>query len=395
MEERLIRRAAIKYRQWMVEQSQNPPYTLKETTESRIAFAAEKMRQIQTWSQRFFRGYIPRIQHSLGKTGLQDVKHIGLLSSKPYENIATIMVPGLKTDIVNHLDTVVQIFKEIAKNKNKIIPLGLRETIEEISVITQTWKTMFKDNQLSVFIPKVFLSDGEEGVDLGDFWIHLNLTNPIEELTVTSTDEVSSANNYYHPHISDKELCTGDGEELMRVALCQGRLEDYFRIVEAILRTYNENSPHEHLREWYNPSHDGEFHCETCDEWRPDESEIWCNGCETQYCENCGSGGCYCAECGEWYCNECITGCTNCDTILCHNCMKSCENCHDNLCSSCTNECTLCQEVFCGTCVMPCDNCGDFVCEECLTECCRGCGRKLCSSCSEQDCGYLLKETNK
>jgi hypothetical protein len=129
---------------------------------------------------------------------------------------------------------------------------SLPEIIEEIRAINSNWPDVsFRNNKLYIKITKVILSDDNESVNLGDFNMVFDVHN---RLTVESIDQITAKEGACHPHINgSNELCTGDGQDAMSMALDQGRLEDYFRIVESIVRTYNDDSPYTHLREWYDP----------------------------------------------------------------------------------------------------------------------------------------------
>lgn len=318
---------------------------------------------------------------------------------------------------------------------------SLPAIIEEIRAINSNWPDVsFRNNKLCIKITKVVLTDENESVSLGDF----NMVFDIHKgLTVESIDQITSKDGAIHPHINDsKELCTGDGQDAMSMALDQGRLEDYFRIVESIVRTYNDDSPYTKLREWYDPDHDGEVYCESCGEWESEDNFISCHECDLIICQACSSDGGGSCNCGHWMCDSCLTVCEGCSTALCghcgvrcpdcgnmyceecikecdccgENCCKSClescqscdkevcvdcrlscPNCGDTVCTECMtedNKCSVCEEIVCNSCLTKCDECRKVVCNSCLHKCCDDCGRNLCEDCETEKCMFVEKIIN-
>lgn len=384
MNEKLIRRAAVKYRNWMVAESQQLAPAYKERILGHLNMITDRSNQMRTWIERFFRGTTQRIQIDPFNS---EVRYKGIVNPGVYKDIVTEMIPDLRKNITLHLEATGSMLKAAVKN-TPITPLSLREAIEEIRIVSKTWsKVKFRANTLSVLITDVTLCDEEE-VNLGSFWVNLDLTNPIEGLDIESVDEIQSEGGYYHPHVKHDNLCSGDGDLPMNDAICQGRLEDFFRVVEAILRTYNPESPHEELTEWYNPHHEGEFYCDRCEEWRDDDVSCWCDGCNTQYCDCCDVGGGCCTKCEEWRCSECSTTCNDCGGVVCKkcdNCDNFCENCKLDFCSSCMVTCVSCQFSYCASCTQSCASCGETACDECKVEC-SNCGDDCCPDCVDKNC---------
>ncbi|KKN91204.1 hypothetical protein LCGC14_0220720 [marine sediment metagenome] len=317
MNEKLIRRAAKKYRDWIVEKSQEINSVSEVTIRSYLETLYQKSEEMQKWSGRILKGIRQRVQKDTWKP---NALHMGLPNKSIYRGIANGMVPDLGRDIISYTKNVVSMLKDMTAGNDTIF-LSPKEAIEEIRIISQTWdKVEFRRNMLSVRINKVTLSDDKEEVELGDFWINLHLDNLPEGLTIQSINKVMSSRKFFHPHVKHDKLCTGDGTNMnngnpMGEALSEGRLEDYFRIVEAILRTYNKESPHEELVAWYDPgsedNHENEFHCVGCDEWCHCDDGLWCEGCSTIYCNDCADGV-ICIDCENWRCGECNTTCIGC-----------------------------------------------------------------------------------
>jgi len=407
MNDKLMRRAAIKYREWLMAQERSPVQSSRDNILNNIDRAKSKTDQVEKWASRFFKGSAIRIQQSPWDQRV----HEGIICPSVYKRIATDMIPELGEDAIYSLKHVLETIKSLAMKKVVIVP-SPREAIEEITAITNCWPDVeFKGGTLSVRIDAVSLEDEDEEVDLGDFWIHLDLHRPLDGLRIESISYVESENGFTHPHVYGSKLCIGAGRLPSVDALCQGRLEDYFLIVEAVLRTYNSMSPHEELRQWYNPSHEGKFYCEGCEEYRSEESSCWCEGCQTTTCEYCNEGGGCCTECGEWYCEECSNYCHGCEETLCNHCATGCDGCDENFCSSCMGSCEACDNKFCKGCTeTSCAHCGDTVCESCIATCgcckevccvncvedfCKECVTSICQGCSTtcDECGKVLCET--
>jgi hypothetical protein len=139
-----------------------------------------------------------------------------------------------------------------------------------------------------------------------------------------------------HPHVSDEHLCEGDGHLMIRKALEQGRLCDFFTMVVGILNTYNPDSPYVPLSDW-----DG-YSCYDCGYTMSREDSYYCERCENDFCSQCSS-----------YCQIC-------DTTICLGCAYACPICHNPVCSDCTTTCPECEQVLCNDCMD-----GREICEQC------------------------------
>lgn len=373
MNPKLVRRAAHMYRSWLVNQDKNYPETVQSTVVTNLEEAWEKLNQIRVWSNRFFNGTVNGNRRALEGTNV-------------YNDIAVSTIPELNADLAINLNRAIGVLKSAVGGKEVTPPTPL-EAIQEIWAICEEWDDVtFRDGKLSVLIENIHLEDGREEVALGSFWIEVDLRNPLNTLDIVSVDRIESTGGLYHPHVDGNNgLCSGDGGIPMKNAILQGRLEDYFRIVESILRTYNGGSPYEKLNEWYAPDHEDETYCVNCDEWRSNESTSSCNGCGYLTCEHCGDGGGSCLKCDEWYCDECISSCLNCGEGLCEQCANHCDQCKGSLCDECISQCKSCDEPFCEECIRSCTKCGNSVCNSCMVEC-STCKDELCQDCANSTC---------
>ena len=140
-----------------------------------------------------------------------------------------------------------------------------------------------------------------------------------------------------HPHVSNDILCEGEGSAVIKAALEEDRLCDFFMLVKGILNTYSPDSPYVSLEEW-----DGEP-CYECGYVMNRENSYYCNFCGHSFCEECTT---CCRGCDETVCAGCSSRCEICEEIICPNCVQKCPECGVHCCPSCLEEgiCPNCQE---------------------------------------------------
>ncbi len=405
MNDRLVVRAANHYRNWMRKNALEPIDEHREKIANQIKWLEGRSRHLGTWAKRFMAGMTPRVQVEVGKLS---ARHIGTPSPKVYADIATKMIPDIRDRMIQVLNKCSALMTSMVSEEAGVTP-GVKEVIQELTIVNNAWdEVTYQEGILSVNIGNVSLDDGNEEIDLGDFILRLNLDDPmgklvygegnhqIKGLLVEAVDPVEGATGYCHPHVRNGQLCEGDGGDIMQLALRQGRLEDYFRIVEATMNTYNESSPYEPLSDWYDPNREGQSCCDACGEWWSDDSTFYCSSCDACLCENCNTIS-ECRSCSEWYCDECIFGCKGCGESVCNGCSVNCSNCRNIYCKKCTTECSDCSNHSCQDCSAVC-SCDGEVCHECRKECCY-CGDTycndcltICEKCGEHACDSCLKE---
>jgi hypothetical protein len=93
-----------------------------------------------------------------------------------------------------------------------------------------------------------------EGIALGRFriclyWLQLYQTRAYEVIALEPTP-ASENDAVTHPHVYDKLLCPGEGALPIQAALAEGRMWDFFTLVNQILQTYNAGSAHIPLNRW-------------------------------------------------------------------------------------------------------------------------------------------------
>lgn len=173
-----------------------------------------------------------------------------------------------------------------------------------------------------------------EGVDLGRFEIELSwrgLGSRSTAYLVRSLDErhASSDSSLVHPHVRDEQLCEGEADAPIRLALRHGRILDFFTIVAQTLATYNAESADLALDRWEGVS---------------------------------------CADCGATTDDDCRSSCERCGADLCDDCCYGCTACGRTACSDCGAPCADCGEHHCQSCLAPCLDCGQLFCERALDE---------------------------
>jgi len=227
---------------------------------------------------------------------------------------------------------------EIGKPPTVADILGeLMQLEDEYGQLRYNWK----EKTLSVVTDPIVLED----VALGSFEIRLCLDR-IGQLYRDSPyyvialepNPAGSSEDVTHPHVSGERLCEGDGHLLIRKALEQGRLCDFFNLVIGILNTYNPDSPYVALSEW-----DG-YSCYDCGYTMNRDDSYYCEQCENDFCSQCSS---YCQICDTTLCLACAYECPGCQKPVCRQCVTICPECEEELCTDCMNEkqiCNHCQQ---------------------------------------------------
>lgn len=215
---------------------------------------------------------------------------------------------------------------------------SLRELAAELISLPQEFDETSIDwsaQEIVVRTPAVILSD----VNLGEFeirfrWSELGDSQPYRIISLSQTGD----DDVHHPHVQEETLCEGEGKIPINQALADGRLGDFFLLVQQILQTYNPGSAYVPLDRWWNSS------CADCDDSMSHDESRPCSICEHQICEYC---------------------------------RRNCTACGDHLCSSCADTCETCDDTFCRDCLANCESCGECCCQPCLSD-------QTCSSCLEE-----------
>jgi hypothetical protein len=197
----------------------------------------------------------------------------------------------------------------------------------------------FDAGELCVTTPSVTF----EGVYLGPFQIRLDWSrldgSTAYRIVALEPNPAASNDSVTHPHVSDEQLCEGDGRQAIRAALDEGRLFDFFLLVGRIVATYASGRAYVEMSHWCGSP------CNGCDASMPEEDR------------------CICAACDETYCPDCMVACRHCD---------------QDFCVGCSTRCAICEQAVCGGCQQRCPNCGNSVCPDCVTD-------GTCDHCREEE----------
>jgi hypothetical protein len=176
-----------------------------------------------------------------------------------------------------------------------------------------------------------------EGIDLGRFQIRLKLDRFDDErpYRVVALDPTPAASNrsVTHPHVNDELLCEGDGAASIRKALSEGRLFDFFTMVDRLLHTYAPGRAHIELDQWHGIS------CRDCGCVVDEDDYCVCNRCDQVICPGCSST---CTHCDQRACAGCSICCERCGEVMCLRCLKICAACKEQMCQECLNDQNLC-----------------------------------------------------
>lgn len=208
--------------------------------------------------------------------------------------------------------------------------IALEEDFGEVSFDKQS-------STLSVVTQPIEL----EELYLGSFEIRLQvktlspLTRGDYEVVAVDPNPAGQNPSVTHPHVQDESLCEGEAWNPITLALKQGRLLDFFMLVNGVLNTYNESSPYVPIDEW---------------------ARSRCNDCDDTYDAEDGS---FCGCCDSILCSACSYVCESCDTTRCHHCSRDCDLCQANICEACVRFCTDCRKSVCEQCYQEerCKNC--------------------------------------
>jgi proteasome lid subunit RPN8/RPN11 len=165
-----------------------------------------------------------------------------------------------------------------------------------------------------------------DGVHLGPFRIELESDRGgVGGYTVAAVDPNPAAGDegVTHPHVQEGHLCAGDGSGPIRRALEDGRLCDFFQIVDRVLHTYNPGSAYVELADW-----DGES-CAACDDCVRPDGRTTCRASGMVVCLDCAVT---CADCGHDFAPDPTDRCERCDESFCNECLS------EGLCHACEEE---------------------------------------------------------
>lgn len=239
------------------------------------------------------------------------------------------------------LKEVSQVVAELSKAKQ----VNSKEVFLDLMAIHREFDELCfnaKEQLLSVVTKDIRLED----TFLGAFRIELHLdslaasSNGLYEIVAVEPQASAPNDSVTHPHVEANRLCEGDAKPAIRMALQQGRLFDFFQIVEQVLNTYSSDSAYVQLSEW-----DG-VRCNHCGYNSSLEDSRDCSKCDTSICDECVRE---CESCNDLFCGDCPEACDDCCDVICKSCTTTCEGCAEIFCNNCINEnerCQPCEEKF-------------------------------------------------
>lgn len=224
------------------------------------------------------------------------------------------------------------------KNEREPAVPSLRLLHEELAATEAEFGDLvWEEGEIGVTTDPITLDD----IELGPFQIRLQLnrfgTDAPYRVRALEPNPAASCIETTHPHVSGERLCAGEGRGAITAALAEGRLFDFFTIVNRILHTYAVGSAYVELDQWDGVS------CHDCDSSIDPEDACTCNRCEERICGDCL---CSCNGCGDGYCSGCIDRCYRCEEPTCDGCLAPCKHCRRNVCESCRDDgiCETCRE---------------------------------------------------
>ncbi|MEQ8617693.1 MAG: hypothetical protein RIB44_14060, partial [Lacipirellulaceae bacterium] len=204
-------------------------------------------------------------------------------------------------------------------------PLTAKAVLDELVGLTEEFEAVAIDHRqqtISVRTVPIEL----EGVGLGTFEIALDWERLFHDgasysVVACQPNPAATDSEVTHPHVSSEKLCEGEGQGVIRTALSQGRLFDFFLLVQQVLLSYNPDSAYVTLDEWEG------VRCFDCAGIAAPDDRCDCSACETALCYDCAR---CCCDCEELQCYECMDSCWACETNCCRHCLRSCEDCEQS-----------------------------------------------------------------
>lgn len=243
------------------------------------------------------------------------------------------------------LATELEYFTNQLRNRTAVLrdvvqraPPLLRELYADLTVLADDFADLkFDGPTVSVTTEPITL----EGIELGRFRIRLELSRLDADMPYSiealEPNPAASNEDTTHPHVHGERLCPGEGRSAIKAALADGRLLDFFVLVDRVLHHYSRGAGYVELSDWFGtPCHD-------CDCTVGEDEGVSCYGCEERLC-----GDCYvvCGGCSESFCTGCIDRCGRCEEYACSGCLARCERCRRDVCESCREGevCETCRE---------------------------------------------------
>lgn len=286
-----------------------------------------------------------RIRDSAGRMEAQ-CRQLGLAFDRNWQSAENLVVADCRRTIRQTIDLLNEAQQTLSRTKRQ--PINDKEIFLDLMSLQREFDEIqfdAKAKRLSVVSRPIQL----EQLHLGRFRIelHLDSLSPNKagyyEVIAMEPNQADANENIVHPHVDENRLCEGDAKAPIRMALTQGRMLDFFQIVQQVLSTYNPSSAYLTIADWNGVS------CNHCGYTTDSENSNSCRNCETTICD------------------ECVYTCSDCDRLICSNCQSTCDDCHETVCDSCAASCEDCEKQFCNDCMSQnerCESCDEKAKEE-------------------------------
>jgi hypothetical protein len=219
---------------------------------------------------------------------------------------------------------------------SKVKPPAIRDILADLEQAQDEFESLkyVEDSDLLA----VTTEDIElEGYYLGPFEIQLHIAslaemerhNSIYGVVALDPHPATCDEAVTHPHVSGERLCEGEASAAIESALMNGRICDFFQLVNAVLTNYNPSSPYVALADWEGRP------CYGCGHTMGTDDTHWCSHCENDFCDECVS---YCRRCDETACGGCLEECSACGEPVCPSCKTTCPDCARLICRNCLDE---------------------------------------------------------
>lgn len=214
---------------------------------------------------------------------------------------------------------------------------SLRDLYDDLAALSNEFSDLQLDGPtLTVTTEPITLDE----IALGPFQIGLHLDRLDRDSPYTiealEPNPAASCSETTHPHVHDQRLCPGEGRPAINAALAEGRLFDFFTLVDRVLHTYAAGSAYVELDRWFGQT------CHDCDGHVAEDEGTSCSVCEERLCDDCY----IVCGCDERFCSECIGHCDLCDEYACRDCVVPCRGCRRKVCHACREDelCETCRE---------------------------------------------------
>jgi hypothetical protein len=274
------------------------------------------------------------------------LRRIRLAHSRGWRAAAASVTEELSIRVAQCAESLKEIFERLTSNRPSFVVPAVRDIFADLVALVEEFddvSIVLSERLVAVTTAPVVL----EGLALGRFqvrldWGRIGTAHPYDIVALTPNPPRSSEDTV-HPHVIDERLCEGDGKVPIARALREGRLLDFFHIVNSLLNNYNPSSAYVALSDWEGST------CVDCGDIIQADDERNCDACEGVLC------------------GSCVVACEGCDAHCCCECTRRCESCGDDLCRGCARDCKNCgRSAFCQTCLSESDLCPD--CQETANE---------------------------